>query len=65
MTNATQPDWAIPNYLEVTNNHLHINGVDTVELAKQFDTPLFVVSAPRIRANIERLLAAKKHHPKL
>ena len=63
MTN--QPDWAIPNYLEVTNDHLHINGVDTTELVKQFDTPLFVISAPRIRENIARLLEAKKHHPKL
>lgn len=60
-----QPDWAIPNYLEVQNNHLHINGVDTAELAKQYDTPLFVISAPRIRQNIARLLEAKKHHPKL
>ena len=63
MTN--QPDWAIPNYLEVTNDHLHINGVDTTELVQQFDTPLFVISAPRIRENIARLLEAKKHHPKL
>ena len=62
---TTQPDWAIPKYLEVNNNHLHINGVDTTELAKEFDTPLFVISAPRIRENIERLLEAKKHHPKL
>ncbi len=63
MTN--QPDWAIPNYLEVNNDHLYINGVDTTELAKEFDTPLFVISAPRIRENIARLLDAKKHHPKL
>jgi diaminopimelate decarboxylase len=62
---TTQPDWAIPNYLEVKNNHLHINDVDAVELATQYDTPLFVVSAPRIRANIARLLAAQQHHPKL
>ena len=61
----SQPDWAIPNYLEVTNHHLYINGVDTIELAKQFDTPLFVISAPRIRENIARLLDANKHHPKL
>ncbi len=63
MTN--QPDWAIPNYLEVNNDHLYINGVDTTKLAKEFDTPLFVISAPRIRENIARLLDAKKHHPKL
>ena len=62
---TTPPDWAIPNYLEVTNDHLHINGVDTTELAKEFDTPLYVISAPRIRENIARLLEAKKHHPKL
>ncbi len=62
---TTQPDWAIPKYLEVNNNHLHINGVDTTELVKEFDTPLFVISAPRIRENIARLLEAKKHHPKL
>jgi D-ornithine/D-lysine decarboxylase len=62
---TTQPDWAIPNYLEVNNNHLYINGVDTTELAKEFETPLFVISAPRIRENIARLLDAKKHHPKL
>ena len=65
MTNNPQPDWAIPNYLEVKNDHLHINGVDTTELVKEFDTPLFVISAPRIRENIARLLDAKKHHPKL
>lgn len=65
MTSATQPDWAIPNYLEVKNNHLHINGVDTTQLADQYDTPLFVISAPRIRQNIARLLAAKQYHPKL
>jgi D-ornithine/D-lysine decarboxylase len=62
---TTQPDWAIPNYLEVNNNHLHINGVNTTELVKEFDTPLFVISAPRIRENIAHLLEARKHHPKL
>lgn len=62
---TTQPDWAIPNYLEVKNNHLHINGVDAAELAKQYDTPLFVVSAPRIWENIARLQAARQHHAKL
>lgn len=65
MTNTTQPDWAIPNYLEVKDNHLQINGVDAIALTEQYDTPLFVISAPRIRANIARLLAAKQHHPKL
>ena len=61
----TQPAWTIPGYLEIKNNHLHINGVDTIKLAEEFDTPLFVISAPRIRENIARLLEAKTHHPKL
>ncbi|MBO0722540.1 MAG: diaminopimelate decarboxylase [Blastocatellia bacterium] len=58
-------DWAIAGYLEACNNHLHINGVDAVELAREYDTPLFVISAARIRHNITRLLEAKKHHPAL
>ena len=61
----TQPNWAIPGYLEIKNNHLHINGVDAISLAESHDTPLFVISAPRIRHNIAQLLEAQKHHPKL
>ncbi|MFN0107735.1 MAG: diaminopimelate decarboxylase family protein, partial [Blastocatellia bacterium] len=61
----TQPAWTIPGYLEVKNNHLQINGVDTIKLVEEFDTPLFVISAPRIRHNIAQLLEAKTHHPKL
>jgi D-ornithine/D-lysine decarboxylase len=64
-TLATQPAWAIPGYLEVRNHHLHINGVDAVKLAAEYDTPLFVISAPRIRHNIARLLEARSHHPRL
>jgi D-ornithine/D-lysine decarboxylase len=60
-----QPAWAIDNYLEVRGNRLHISGADAVELAREFDTPLFVVSAPRIRENIARLLDARRHHAKL
>jgi D-ornithine/D-lysine decarboxylase len=62
---SSQPAWTIPGYLEIQNNHLQINGVDAVELAKEFDTPLFVVSAPRIRHNIARLLEAASHHKKI
>jgi diaminopimelate decarboxylase len=60
-----QPQWTIPGYLEIHNNHLTINSADCVELARTYDTPLFVVSAPRIRHNIARLLEARSHHPKL
>jgi diaminopimelate decarboxylase len=62
---ATQPAWTIPGYLEIRDNHLHINGVDAVRLAEEFDTPLFVISAPRIRRNIARLLEAASHHEKI
>ena len=60
-----QPAWTIPGYLEVKNNHLHINGIDATGLAAAYETPLFVISAPRIRHNIAQLLEAKKHHPNL
>ena len=65
ITSSTQPGWKIPGYLEIHNGHLHINGIDAIDLAKEFDTPLFVVSAPRIRHNIARLLEATSHHEKI
>ncbi|MBL8170972.1 MAG: diaminopimelate decarboxylase [Acidobacteria bacterium] len=64
-SHTSQSGWAIPGYLEPQANHLHIHGVDAVTLAQNYDTPLFVISAPRIRHNIAQLLEAKRHHPKL
>jgi diaminopimelate decarboxylase len=61
----SSPGWVIPEYLEIKDNHLTIDGVDAVELARAYETPLFVISAPRIRRNIASLLEAKRHHPKL
>jgi diaminopimelate decarboxylase len=52
------PAWSIPGYLEVGNDHLTVNGVDTLELVKQFNSPLFVFSESRIRDNISRLQRA-------
>ncbi len=59
------PAWAIPEYLEVRDNHLTINGANALELIREFDSPLFVFSAPRIKSNIERLrrAAASVRHP--
>jgi len=59
------PAWTIPGYLDARNNHLHINDVDALTLARDYDTPLFVFSATRIRSNIERLkeAAARVEHP--
>ena len=52
------PAWTIPDYLEIKNDRLVINGADAVSLIAQYDSPLFVFSEPRIRANIERLQRA-------
>lgn len=60
-----QPEWGIAGYLDVVANHLRINGVDAVSLAERYGTPLFVVSAPRIRQNIARLLEARRYHHRL
>lgn len=49
------PAWTIPNFLEVRNGRLAINGADSLELIRKYDSPLFVFSGPRIRSNIERL----------
>jgi len=42
----------------VRNDHLAVNGVDTLELVKEFNSPLFVFSEARIRDNIKRLQLA-------
>jgi diaminopimelate decarboxylase len=55
---VTTPAWVIPNYLEVLNGHLTIDGADSLQLIAQHGSPLFVFSEPRICRNIERLQAA-------
>ena len=55
---AVSPAWTIPGFLEVRNEHLTINGVDALELVKNYGSPLFVFSEPRIRHNIARLQKA-------
>lgn len=57
-TVALSPAWTIPGFLEVRNQHLSINGVDAIALVKQYGSPLFVFSEPRIRHNIARLQKA-------
>lgn len=52
--------WEIEGFLETgANGHLFIDGIDTIELAEKYDTPLFVFSENRIRHNIERLRRAE------
>ena len=55
---ALCPAWSIPGYLEVRDDHLTVDGVDTLELVKEFNSPLFVFSESRIRDNIRRLQRA-------
>jgi diaminopimelate decarboxylase len=47
--------WELEGFLEVRNNQLHVDGVNAVDLAREYGTPLFVFSEARIRRNIERL----------
>ena len=55
---SATPAWTIPDYLEVRNGHLNINGADALDLIRKYDSPLFVFSGPRIRSNIDRLKRA-------
>jgi diaminopimelate decarboxylase len=43
---------------ENRNGELYVDGVSTLELAKKFDTPLYVISEKRIRENYNRLRKA-------
>lgn len=47
--------WQIENFLDIRGDRLHVDGVDTVALAREYGTPLFVYSESRIRHNIDRL----------
>jgi diaminopimelate decarboxylase len=55
---SSAPAWSIPNYLEVRDGELAIDGANPLELIRQFGSPLFVFSGPRIKANIKRLTSA-------
>jgi len=59
-TAAVCPAWSIPGYLEVQGDHLSINGVDAIQLVKEYQSPLFVFSEARIRDNIARLQRARE-----
>ena len=52
------PAWTIPGYLEVREDHLAINGIDAIDLVRDFKSLLFVFSEGRIRDNINRLKRA-------
>ena len=52
--------WEIDNFLEECDGRLRINGVDASDLARKFNTPLFVFSESRIRHNIDRVRRASE-----
>ena len=52
--------WEIEDFLDIHEDQLHIGGVSAVDLANQYDTPLFVFSEARIRHNIDRIKKAAK-----
>ncbi len=62
---SSTPAWTIPNFLEVRDGHLAVNGADALELVRKYDSPLFVFSEPRISSNISRLKSAARsvEHP--
>lgn len=52
------PSHLLNDSLSIRDNHLYIEGCDTVSLAQNFGTPLFVVSETRLRQNFRRLRRA-------
>ncbi len=61
-SSESRPHWsaAIRDFdcLSVRNGVLHIEGVNTLELAERFGTPLFVFSEAQIRENLRRFREA-------
>jgi len=54
MTTAARID----KVLSIRDNHLWMEGCDTVELAEEFGTPLFVMSETQLRSNYRAIKAA-------
>jgi hypothetical protein len=57
-TAGTWNDRYIDEMLSVADGHLWIEGCDTVDIAAQYGTPLYVVSETQLRANCRRLRAS-------
>jgi len=54
----------LPETAEVIDGHLHIGGVDMVNLAKDQGTALYVYDEQMIRHNMERYLSAfRENYP--
>lgn len=58
MTNNTKID----NCLSTRNSHLFIEACDTVDLVKEFGSPLFVISEDQLRQNVRSFRKAFEPH---
>ncbi|MDP6359172.1 MAG: diaminopimelate decarboxylase [Planctomycetota bacterium] len=54
--------WLEEGHLEVTSNQLNIGGMDAVELAAKYGTPLYVYNGNKVQANLNRLISALRAH---
>lgn len=50
--------WEIPNHLEIKNGSLYLGNKSVIELARKYQTPLYVYNFDRVVTNIERLREA-------
>lgn len=50
--------YKIKDHLEVSNDHLTIGGCDSIDLVKQYGSPLFVINEDRVRENLRTYRAA-------
>jgi diaminopimelate decarboxylase len=58
--------WQVAGYLETREGHLTVDGVDTVELAERYGTPLYIFSEKRIAQNVGNLRrAVESVHPRV
>lgn len=57
-------NWVIPGYLERENGHLHMDGVDVVQLAETYGTPVYIFSEKRLKENVREILDGfREFHP--
>jgi diaminopimelate decarboxylase len=64
--NSTAADRkCIDEVLSIADGHLWIEGCDTVDIAAQYGTPLYVVSETQLRANSRQLAALFERHWKV
>ena len=53
---------SLPPHFSVDGGELKISGVKLKDLAQKYGTPLYVISADRVREKYKRLLSATKKH---